>query len=234
MEEILNNFFDFQLINEDGASESIRKIKEHLKVNEFYTDTGEDKILRAPFVGLQNNFEEYLVSLLVDKKVAKIQAFIHTPKPATPLCTLHGDITEVFRQDQNSLRENTVQSRVLTINNFINNGGKLFVVYTQEGLQKLDDKDKSNFTQNLNLLSNIVNVKVKDIDSNNTGAFYIIEVDDESSILFSLKAYQKDDQKEGEREWSIWLGSMNSSKISDRVNYIQKLIIRFLEEKQND
>jgi len=233
MEEIISNFFDFQLTYEDDSCDTIRKIKEQLKVNEFYTETGVDTNLRAPFVGLQNHFEEYLVSLLVERKVANIQGFIHTPKPATPLCVLHGDSTEVFSQDQNSLRENTVQTRVKTINKFINNGGKLFAVYTQKGLQNLSDNDKSNFTQNLNSFPNIVNVKVKNVES--TGAFYIIEVDDESSVFFSLKSYQKDEKtQEVEREWSAWLGSMNSPKISNRVNTNQKWLIRFLEEKQND
>ena len=231
MEKVFTDFFDFHVPTDadEITKQLISKIQDNLREKNFYCEDGTDEVLRPGFVGLQNIFEQYLVHLLVTKRPTRIQAFIHTPKPATPLCVFHNKTTDEFRD--HAPRENTVQSRVMTINQYLNAGGKLFAIYTEKGLEDLKNEDKTNFTNNLELFKeNIINVKIKSIESDQIGAFYVIDVDDKSSILFSLKAYQRDDS-DGKREWSVWYGHMDSPSISQRASLIQKLLIKFLEEK---
>ena len=97
--------------------------------------TGKDEEVRPLYVTAQGDFERALALFLKEKKVKSVRGIIHTPTPATPLCT-KGEISESLVDEsmtEDQRRLYTVMKRPEIIREFLKNGGKLMVVYPEKG-----------------------------------------------------------------------------------------------------
>ncbi len=90
--------------------------------------TGKDEEVRPVYITAQGDFERTLAFFLKEKKVKFVQGMIHTPTPATPLCT-KGEMSEslVDKSMEGDRRLYTVMKRPEIIREYLRNGGRLLI-----------------------------------------------------------------------------------------------------------
>jgi hypothetical protein len=97
----------------------------------FIAEEGDDAQLRPRYVGTQAAFEQWLTQQLSKGAIKKVVAAIHTPLPATPVCSA-GEITPdlvdpSMLQDEKRLQ--TVRERPSIIRGLLQSGGTVLIAY---------------------------------------------------------------------------------------------------------
>ncbi|MCH9631827.1 MAG: hypothetical protein S4CHLAM6_01450 [Chlamydiae bacterium] len=187
-----------------------------------------DQSICPYFVSLQGIIEQNLAIELQNGKVKNLIGIIHTPTPATPLCT-NGDISEKL-VDSSLLADNsrlfTVKARADIVRDFLDLGGKLYVVYPRGGLEKRTIEQQNIYHKILkNYSNNLFDSKLESssIDHDLVGASYLFEDELGDQYLFSLRACQAN-APTTDQAWSMWYGKVSESHIAQRLECLKEFL----------
>lgn len=192
--------------------------------------TATDKEVRPIFVGLQGIVEHVLASEL-NTSVKNLQGIIHTPMPATPLCTTGAISKELVDPsiENDPARLYTVKARTTILRDYLFKGGDLYIVYPKEGFNNRTTEQQEIYKQELrNYPIHLFDVPL-DCDTiplEMIGATYLFQNEAGQTFIFSIKMTQaKDPQELG--HFGLWLGPLDHPAIQKRL----KTISTFLEQQ---
>ena len=184
---------------------------------------GKDRDVRPYFVALQGVIEHVLSSEL-QHEIKGLRGFIHTPMPATPLCT-HGEISKELVDpsiESDPLRLFTVKARTTIIRDYLYKGGDLYIVYPKDGLKKRTKQQLTIYQEELaNYPKNLFDLPLnsENIPTELIGATYIFEDQSGKSFAFSIKMTQaKDPEEIG--NFGLWFGPTDHISIQNRIKSI--------------
>lgn len=223
LESILNDVKENIITGEapvkDELCAFVDELSENRVVRRSASQEGGDAAVRPVFVTLQGEIEKELAYRFATGDVVDVLGIIHTPTPATPLCT-EGEISEGLVDEaleQDLKRVYTVQTRAGIMRDYLAKGGKLMAVYPLEGRNKRSDTQlavfdglKEQYPKDL-----IDSPLTKELRSDMVGAIYIFATKSGEMGVFSIKAYQAN-APEDTKEWAIWYGSVNDAVINER------------------
>lgn len=178
--------------------------------------------LRVKFVNLQGCMEHVLACSQVLGEIKELRGLIHTPTPATPLCTQpepldQGLLDESIRSDKDKLY--TVRSRAHILREYLHNGGILYVVYPKGGLEKRTAEQQAVYMEELKRYpGKLIDwpLNTTQLDPEMLGATYFFCGLDGRVYVFSIKGTQVNDPKQ-EFEWGLWFGPIESPKVAQRI-----------------
>lgn len=186
---------------------------------------GSDAEYRPLFVTLQGSIEQVLANYLVSKRVAEICGAIHTPTPATPCCT-EGEITPGLADAsllEDPKRLYTIRSRATTVRNYLEGGGRLWVVYPAAGLSKRSSEQLEVYSTLREHYSTLIDnpLEREELEASLVGATYLFS-DEEGDSLFSIQAFQANAPVD-EGLWRLWLGPLSDEQISARLEEVGQI-----------
>jgi hypothetical protein len=191
--------------------------------------SGTDQDVRPYFVAIQGVVEHVLASQL-QKNVKSLRGVIHTPMPATPLCS-KGEISKELVDssiEKDPLRLFTVKARTTIVRDYLFKGGSLYVVYPQSGYDKRTEEQQKIYKQELiNYPGHLFDLplKTESIPNALIGATYLFQDELGNRFVFAIKMTQaKDPQDLG--NFGLWFGPMHHPAIQERL----KAVSHFLEK----
>ena len=207
----------------------VSALLDELSVTSSIIREGTDADQRPVFVNAQADFERAIVYWLKSKQIVSCTCIIHTPAPATPLCT-NGEISTglidpAMQNDQERLL--TVKKRPDIIRDYLKEGGDLFTIYPKKGrelrsaeqLAILDDLVQTH-SQHLHPIELNCDAIPQDL----IGATYLITFADSSTYILSLRSYQGNSPTDD--KWAIWFGPTHDSAVAQRL----QAVISFLRD----
>jgi hypothetical protein len=208
--------------------EEIYRLLHVLEKKGFAEEMGSDD-LRHKYVATQGAVEHVLACMQALSET-KLMGMIHTPQPATPLCTKVDplDVTLLdpsIRHDPEKLL--TVKSRASIVREYLLSGGKLYVVYPIGGLEKRSAEQQEIYKAELATYSDRLFESVlstKTIDPDMVGATYFFRDNQNKIYAFSIKSKQANQISE-QSEWGMWLGEIENKEIAKRID----LLFTYLE-----
>jgi len=205
---------------------TIRNDWDYLAKNEVLQVSGQDQQIRPRFVGLQALIEYALASGLNDGTISLV-GYIHTPMPATPLCT-KGEITkELVADSVRKLCPFTVTTRAMLVRDILANKGELHICYPEKGFnsrtqeqQKIYRQELSNYPQSLFDCPLACDQVPKEL----IGATYILKDKSGETMVFSINMTQANSPEET-GDFGLWFGYLkNNPLIQKRLEDIVKFI----------
>lgn len=190
--------------------------------------SGTDKDVRPYFVALQGIIEHVLASEL-QNEVQSLKGFIHTPMPATPLCTT-GDISKELVDPSIEIdpaRLFTVKARTTIIRNYLFKGGDLYIIYPKNGLKKRTEEQQNIYQQELlNYPAHLFDVPldIENIPSDLIGATYLFQDRLGKTFVFAIKMTQAKDPNEL-GNFGLWFGPIDHPSIQKRLADLHDLDI---------
>lgn len=206
---------------------SVLELLDELSVTSSITREGTDADQRPVFVSAQADFERAIVYWLKSKQIVSCTCIIHTPAPATPLCTNGeipiGLIDPAIQNDQERLL--TIKKRPDIIRDYLQEGGHLFTTYPKKGrelrsaeqLAILDDLARTH-PQHLHAIELNCDAIPQDL----IGATYLIAFADSSTYVLSLRSYQANSPTDD--KWAIWFGSTHDSAVAERLQAVTSFL----------
>lgn len=185
--------------------------------------SGADKDVRPYFVALQGVIEHVLASEL-QKEVTALKGVIHTPMPATPLCST-GDISKELVDpsiESDSSRLFTVKARTTLIRDYLFKGGDLYVVYPKDGLKKRTEEQQKIYRHELaNYPTHLFDVPLncENISTDLIGATYLFQDQLGKTFVFAIKMTQAKDPKDI-GSFGLWFGPIDHPSIQDRMRAV--------------
>ncbi|MFA6037463.1 MAG: hypothetical protein WC748_05010 [Legionellales bacterium] len=192
------------------------------------TFSGDDSACRSIFVNLQAYIEQTFAELLEEGKIKTAVGIIHTPQPATPLCTdgqiTPGLVTDAISQDP--VRLATVLKRPKIVRKFLGAGGTLVTTYPEAGRSQrsaeqlvIFDGLRAQYPQHL--LDKPLAIDA--LPRGMSGATYIVEDQQGNKSMFSIMAEQANIQQPS-ADWGIWFGSINKPKVKERLSTLKPFL----------
>lgn len=190
--------------------------------------TGKDADIRPAFVGAQAEMEKVLSYLLSKGEIKDLKAYIHTPMPATPLCTqgdiLPGLVDASLLSDEKRLY--TVKERAVIVREYLDKGGVLYIAYPKGGREKrtaaqleIYDTERNKYPKTLNEIV----LNCTEMQPDMIGATYLFKTKEGDSMAFAIKSSQaispNDDQI-----WGLWFGKMTQPLVNKRINAVLEYI----------
>ena len=219
--EFLDEVMKFSEMNPPEIAEEQQTFIQGFYDVSFQQITGKDEEVRPLFVTAQGDFERALTLFLKEKKVRFAFGMIHTPTPATPLCT-KGDISqslvdESMEGDQRRLY--TVMKRPEIIREYLDNGGKLIACYPEVGREKRTSEQLAIFEEAKKAYPSLLDkpLAIDQLPSEMIGATYIIVTNDRKQFAFSIMARQAN-APEDDSTWAIWFGAIDDLEVKERMD----------------
>jgi hypothetical protein len=190
--------------------------------------SGADKDVRPYFVALQGVIE-HVLSCELQNDIKSLKGIIHTPMPATPLCSkgeVSSDLVDpAIENDQKRLF--TVKARTTIVRDFLHQGGYLYIIYPKDGMAKRTDIQQSIYQQELHNYPNLLDkpLNCSSIPDELIGATYIFTDQQGHTYAFAIKMTQAKDPKEN-GNFGLWFGSLQNTQVSQRVN----AVLNFIEQ----
>lgn len=220
-----------RMFTKEGSSAhqlSVPNLLNKLAVHSAVICEGTDEALRPTFVNVQAGFERALVHWLKNKQIEECTCIIHTPAPATPLCT-NGEISvglvdsAISRDPQRLL---TVQKRPNIIRAYLHEGGRLIAVYPQKGRTLRSAEQLAVFDDLLqqNPRLEAFALDCDQIPQDLIGATYLIRISDSKKYVLSIRSYQANSPADD--KWAIWFGSLQDPVIMERVERVLSFLKR--------
>ena len=186
---------------------------------------------RPYFVALQAIFEHVLSNEL-NKSIHSLIGIIHTPMPATPLCTTQGTISVGLIDlsiEQDNLQRFSVEARTIIIRKYLEQGADFFIVYPKEGFdgRKPDEQKiyKSELEKHpVHLIDCPLNVGALERDL--IGASYIFKNNEGKKFAFSIHMTQANKPNEFDN-FGLWFSEYNHSPVEDRISKILDLVHQY-------
>ncbi len=187
---------------------------ENLRNQNYYCEEGSDN-LRVKFVATQGYIEHIMACALATGEISDLVGVIHTPMPATPLCTKpHPSIMEA----RDELL--TESSRAEIVREYLRNGGRLFIAYPQGGLEKRTAEQQAIYREALNQFPGLlINYELDSLTDDQIGATYLFKDREGNLFAFSIKAFQVNDPRDND-EWGIWFGPLENCHVHERIEAI--------------
>lgn len=201
--------------------DEITHLLNEVEMRSYVLEKGSDK-LRSAYVTSQGCIEHALACRQALGEITDLIGMIHTPMPATPLCTLPESLDETLfdssiRYDLQKLL--TVRSRAEVIRHYLKKGAVLYVVYPRGGLEKRSPEQQAIYLNELktypnNLIDWVLNTN--QIQPDMIGATYFFRGPNKNIYTFSIKSRQANDPQEMS-EWGLWLGEISTPQIKKRI-----------------
>lgn len=216
--------------NEIKQKEEIFVLLDKLEEQGMTLDVGSDD-LRVKYVHTQACLEHILACSMVLHEIENLVGVIHTPNPATPLCTRPDNLDKQLLD--NSIQYDlekllTVRSRAVIVRDFLDKKGKLYIAYPKGGLEKRTLEQQTIYKEELERYAGYLFDAVLSCSSMEpelVGATYFFKGGSQEIYAFSIKARQANNPAE-QSSWALWLGKVEDPNISQRVVEI----LDFLEE----
>ncbi len=195
--------------------------------------SGTDKETRPYFVALQAIVEHVLATEL-NKSVKILTGLIHTPMPATPLCS-RGEISRELVDptiELDPLRLFTVKVRTTIVRDYLIQGGNLYIIYPKAGLQKRTEEQQKIYLEEIaNYPFNLFDMPLncENIPTDIIGATYLFRDRSGKLFAFAIKMTQAKDPKDM-GNFGLWFGSIEQAAIQERIREVS----HFLEEQGSD
>jgi hypothetical protein len=186
-----------------------------------------DKKVRPYFVALQGVIE-HLLAYELNKTINSLVGVIHTPMPATPLCT-KGEISIDFIDasiQADPLRLLTVKARTTIIRDYLYQGGDLYIVYPQDGMAKRSVDQQTIYTEELQTYPTHLfdrPLTCASIDKNLIGASYIFKNQSGKLFGFAIKMTQAN-SPEDQGDFGLWFGEINQTPIQGRIKTVLETV----------
>jgi 8-oxo-dGTP diphosphatase len=182
---------------------------------------GADKEVRPSFVALQAVIE-HVLSTELKQQIQSLQGFIHTPMPATPLCTKVPLTSELVDPciSNDSFRLLTVKARATIVRDYLSQGATLYILYPESGLFKRTAEQQQIYKQELlNYPSQLFDIPlhVDTIPNNLIGATYFFKDRLGKLFVFAIRMTQANHPQEM-GDFGLWFGSLEQAAIYERVN----------------
>lgn len=185
--------------------------------------SGTDRDIRPSFVALQGIVEHVLASEL-QQNVKILKGIIHTPMPATPLCS-KGEISQELVDPSIELdpaRLFTVKARTTIVRDYLFKGGDLYIVYPKDGYGKRTEEQQKIYRQELvNYPNHLFDVPLncESIPTELVGATYLFQDQLGNTFVFAIKMTQaKDPQAIG--NFGLWFGAISHPAIQKRLQAV--------------
>ena len=212
---------------ENEEKKAICALLDELVHSSCVLQEGSDADQRPVFVGVQADFERLFLQLLSTKQINHLTCIIHTPAPATPLCT-NGEISPGLVDPSllnDSKRLLTVTQRPELLRTILKMGGDIFTAYPRGGRHNRSSEQLAILDDLLNdhpehLVA--VELNCTELPQDLIGATYIISLDEQQTFALSIKSYQAI-QPTG-RQWGIWFGTIKDPVIADRLQTISTFL----------
>lgn len=192
-----------------------------------------DAEVRPYFVAIQA-LVEHVFSCEQGKSVKSLVGVIHTPMPATPLCSVGAISTGLVSPsvEEDAARLFTVQARTTIIRDFLAQNGELYVVYPEKGFNERTEVQQKIYTEELahyplNLFDRPL--KCESIENELIGAVYIVENQNGKKFAFAIKITQANDPKDI-GNFGLWFGELEKSPVSDRIETVLKAMREYSTE----
>ncbi len=215
-------------VGRSNAKSEVLDLIQGLQKSGYVIRTGQDAALRPAYVGAQAEMEKAMAYLLSRQQISELIGIIHTPMPATPLCT-EGEVSSELVDPSLAADERrmyTVKERSTIVREYLQQGGVLYVAYPQGGREKwtsaqLAIYDRLREQYPSTLIDSALNCAQLDRDM--VGATYLFKNPQGGWICFGIQAPQanapNDDQK-----WGIWYGSLDNPQVKQRLKSVLKYL----------
>ena len=224
----------FTLAGEGSFRSAVSELLDELTVNSLVVREGTDADQRPIFVNAQADFERAIVHLLRSKEIKNCICIIHTPSPATPLCTngeIAADLVDcAILNDQERLL--TVKKRPDIVRDYLREGGYLLTVYPKKGRELRSEEQLAildGLIQEYPYYLEAVELDCDTIPEDLIGATYLITFNDFSTYILSLRSYQANSPTDG--KWAIWFGSVFDPVIGERFQTVTSFCFKDIEEE---
>jgi hypothetical protein len=227
----LEGVIDMTEIGKSNAKKETISLVKELQENGYAIHTGKDADLRPGYVGAQAEIERQMAYLLNNKEIVRLVGVIHTPTPATPLCT-KGEISSGL-VDQSLSKDDkrlfTVMERASVVREYLNKGGILYVVYPEGGREKrtlaqLEIYDAERMKYPHSLVDQVLDCS--QLDREMVGATYFFKTLKGGTFAFGIMAPQVNAPND-DQEWGIWFGSIQHPKVKQRVDSVLQYLADF-------
>ncbi|MRI32321.1 hypothetical protein EOPP23_04840 [Endozoicomonas sp. OPT23] len=220
----LNTFSEETLITKPAIRDMLSttpSAETHIKLS------GPDSQTRPVAVTFQRAFEQSIIKMLHSGKITGATAIIHTDRPATPLCNQSGQVVtdslpDEIKSDPNRLKtikDRTQSVRLLAQEKKVD----LYITYSNQGLNKRTEKERSTYFKELKNRNNIalhdVELSCPSIPEKLSGATYILKLANGENLIFSLNGSQAQDATNA-MNWEYWLDSLNNPVMQKRLDQI--------------
>ncbi len=205
---------------------------EQVLIRKFYETsrqeaTESDALVRPVYVTAQGDFERTMAYMLEKGKIVCLMGWIHTPTPATPLCT-RGDVTlglvdEEIEKDPKRLF--TVMKRPEIIREFLQKGGFLVAVYPKDGLFKRTEEQRDVFYQVKKEYPNhLIDLPllISELPQDMIGATYMFKTFEDEWFAFAIQATQAN-APEDNHSWIMWFGHADDHELRKRIDQVIRL-----------
>lgn len=192
--------------------------------------TATDKEIRPYFVALQGIVEHVLAHEL-NNNVKSLIGVIHTPMPATPLCT-EGSVSKELVDptiEDDPLRLFTVKARTTIIRDYLFQGGDLYIVYPENGINKRTELQQQIYKRELdNYALHLFDCPLScaSMENDLIGAFYLFKDNSGKVFGFAIKMAQANNPQEV-GNFGLWFGELNTSPIRDRISIILDNVLKY-------
>ncbi len=211
-------------IGKSNAKPEILALLKELQATGLVLRTGKDAEVRPPFVGAQAEIERTLAYFFQKHEIVHLVGVIHTPTPATPLCT-KGEImpSPVDRSMEEDLKRlYTVQERPSVIRDYLEKGAVLYVTYPQGGREKrtpeqLQIYDAARAKYAHSLVDHVLNCSK--IEPDMIGATYLFKTIKGGWLAFSIMSTQANAPQD-DIQWGVWFGSLNHPQVRERTEAV--------------
>lgn len=207
--------------------ESICQLLDTLSVTSMVIREGSDADQRPLFVNAQADFERAIVYWLKTKQIAGCTCVIHTPAPATPLCTkgeiTHGLVDPAIQNDPQRLL--TVKKRPEIIRDYLQEGGILYTAFPKKGRGARSEEQLAILEGLVESHPDHLHVAPLNCDAipqTLIGATYLISLNDSSSYVLSLRSYQANSPTDD--KWGIWFGSLDNAAVENRFQAVKAFL----------
>lgn len=218
--QTLNPSSSFQKLS--FKPETFSHIWDSLLENGVLEVSATEQEIRPYFVTFQAMIEKALVVEL-GKEVLSVRGFIHTPMPATPLCT------RKLPNKPSLVRPIEVkpsQARTNILKKYLLKGGDLYIVYPKEGLFKRTPHEQKTYAQRLEKHPNhLIDLPLscEEIPEDLIGATYIFKDRNLNEFVFSIQMTQFNSAQESSH-FALWLGPLTDARIEKRATEVLSFI----------
>ncbi|MGL4539792.1 MAG: hypothetical protein ACRCU0_02290 [Candidatus Rhabdochlamydia sp.] len=198
-----------------------------------------DKVGRPYAVYLQAIIEDVLSSELQKGQLKSLEGVIHTPMPATPLCT-EGKISKdliVATIEKDFLRLGTVLCRSIIVREYLKKGGKLEIVYPKYGKPRTVEQLKI-YQETLKKYAPYLKDHPLDcisIHKDLNGAYYTFKNLEGKKFAFAISASQANDVLERnifglcfnlqeKSVFGLWFDEFDHHPVHERISEVEEFI----------
>ncbi|MBS0621125.1 MAG: hypothetical protein JSS61_06675 [Verrucomicrobia bacterium] len=232
--------FDSKVVDIIENSEQYKSLKPGLleRWNELVEQgvlevSGTDEEVRPYFVSLQGIVEHVLATEL-NHSVKSLIGVIHTPMPATPLCT-DGAVSEELVSTsvlQDPMRLFTVKARTTIVRDYLHQGGNLYIAYPKAGIarrtasqQEIYRKELANYP----LCLHDYPLECESIQDDLIGATYVFTDQEGNAFAFAIKMTQANSPQD-KGHFGLWFGDAQNSPVHERIQDVSQNVLIHCKE----